>query len=356
MSMKEILNNMQWVTPIVNNYAIDPYALYLKLYNKFPSMIYIRNFDLDQGIGYLRKHFGEKILHEFTRVDIDCNTKKEEQDRSYLILEEELVFEVGTNYCDIYFNKEQTALLDQLKPKLTGFKKRSRNAQQEINIIAKGEAGLELMDMEVKRVKLDIEAYYEDDLQPVDAVIRHRLNKPNDKGIVLMYGIPGTGKTTYLRYLIGKIKKKVLFIPPNLAGQIADPDLIKLLIDNPDSVLIIEDAENIIMQRTAGQESAVSNLLNISDGLLSDFLNVQLICTFNSPISLVDDALLRKGRLIAKYEFKKLNKDKAQRLSDKLGFTHHFEESATLADIFNQHEPSAIVVKNHIGFRQGYMK
>ena len=43
----------------------------------------------------------------------------------------------------------------------------------------------------------------------------------------------------------------------------------------------------------------MSDLLNISDGLLADFLHVQVICTFNHPLSMVDSALLRKGRLIA---------------------------------------------------------
>lgn len=52
-----------------------------------------------------------------------------------------------------------------------------------------------------------------------------------------------------------------------------------------DSVLIVEDAENIIMDRRQNSSSSVSNLLNISDGLLADFLNVQLVFTFNNALS-----------------------------------------------------------------------
>jgi hypothetical protein len=40
----------------------------------------------------------------------------------------------------------------------------------------------------------------------------------------------------------------------------------------------------------------------------------------NLGLSKVDSALMRKGRLIAKYEFKALEVAKAQQLSDKLGF------------------------------------
>ena len=117
-----------------------------------------------------------------------------------------------------------------------------------------------------------------------------------------------------------------------------NPDFIELLINNPNSVLVIEDAENIIMDRNYNSGSAVSNLLNISDGILADFLNVQLICTFNSSVAMIDSALMRKGRLIARYEFGKLNTEKSQRLSDHLGFNTVVQKPMTIAEIAHQHE------------------
>jgi ATP-dependent 26S proteasome regulatory subunit len=124
-------------------------------------------------------------------------------------------------------------------------------------------------------------------------------------------------------------------------------------VDNPNSVLVIEDAENIIMQRQPGCDSAVSTLLNISDGLLSDFLNVQVICTFNSALSVVDEALLRKGRLIARYEFGRLSLEKAQRLSLHLGNTTVISRPMTIAEIANQHEAAATQpARGLIGFRR----
>ncbi|MCH5717875.1 AAA family ATPase [Niabella hibiscisoli] len=128
-----------------------------------------------------------------------------------------------------------------------------------------------------------------------------------------------------------------MFLSPGVAGNLMNPDFIELLIDNPNSVLIIEDAENIIMDRKYSSSSSVSNLLNISDGLLADFLNVQLICTFNSALTMIDNALLRKGRLIAQYEFSKLGINKAQALSKHLGFDTLINEPMTIAEIANQH-------------------
>ncbi len=132
-----------------------------------------------------------------------------------------------------------------------------------------------------------------------------------------------------------------------------NPDFIDLLIDNPNTVLIIEDAENIIMDRRANSSSAVSNLLNISDGLLADFLNVQIICTFNSALTMINSALMRKGRLIAKYEFGKLSAAKAQKLSNHLGFDRCIEVPMTVAEITNQHEQNFETKQVQIlGFRR----
>ena len=233
------------------------------------------------------------------------------------------------------------------------FKERQRQKPLEINLISRGRNGLELKSLEVKRTKLNLDLFYEDDFKNVSDVICKRLTKDKDKGIVLLHGLPGTGKTTYLRYLIGKIKKRVLFVSPSVAGDITSPDFIQLLVSNPNSVLIIEDAENVIMDRKLSNNASVSNLLNISDGLLADFLNVQLICTFNNSLTLADSALMRKGRLIAKYEFGKLGVSKSQKLSDHLGLKQIIYKPMTIAEIANPGEQEAVHPRTEVlGFRR----
>jgi hypothetical protein len=109
------------------------------------------------------------------------------------------------------------------------------------------------------------------------------------------------------------------------------------------------------MDRKHNSTSSVSNLLNISDGLLSDFLNVQLVCTFNSSLSVVDNALMRKGRLIARYEFGKLGIAKAKRLSEHFGFETRITRPMTIAEIANQNEKEEAADKMEvIGFRRQY--
>ncbi|WP_051295824.1 AAA family ATPase [Eisenibacter elegans] len=209
-------------------------------------------------------------------------------------------------------------------------------AESKIFLLYESQKTLCLRDFEVKKNNLNIQENYNDDFEPVHEVIINRLNSANDKGLVLLYGAPGTGKTSYIRYLTSRIDKRMIYIPPEYAYKIASPDFLPLLISNPNSVLIVEDAESIVEARENGRNMSVSNLLNLADGLLSDCLNIQILCTFNTHISKIDKALLRKGRLIATYEFRPLDAEKAQHLSNKIGYNTAIDKPMTLADIYNQ--------------------
>jgi hypothetical protein len=61
--------------------------------------------------------------------------------------------------------------------------------------------------------------------------------------------------------------------------------------------------------------------------------------------------LLRKGRLIAQYEFGELSVPQAQRLSAHLGFDTVINRPMSIAEIANQHERNFDVKQVQIGFR-----
>ena len=340
-------------TNLFSGHFIDTKSYYLHEYGALPNVTIIRQVDYERAYAALKKEFASFIEQEHHYTAINPKKIREEKEESVLRMNEQIMLEMGDGYAELYYTNPDSKLYKALVAQLSRVRGGRRTRPQEINLITKGDYGLELTRMDVKRTRLDLNLFYEDDFAAVHNTIIRRLNKKEGKGIVLLHGIAGTGKTTYLRYLVGKIKKKVLFVPPDTAAHIMNPDLVKLLIDNPNSVLIIEDAENIIMQRQQGSDSAASNLLNISDGLLSDFLKVQIICTFNSALSVVDTALLRKGRLIAKYEFGKLSIPKAQKLSEYTGSKLQVPMPMTVAEVMNQDEKSYEAERARIGFRIG---
>ena len=203
------------------------------------------------------------------------------------------------------------------------------------------------------KIEVDIDLNYNDDFKPIHSLVEERV-KSSDKGIIMFHGMPGTGKTSYVKWFLQNTPKKVIFMPPYLATQLSSPSFINFVADScKDSLLVIEDAEEVLASRSLGGNTAISNLLNITDGLLSDIFNIQILATFNCKISEIDEALKRKGRIIAEYEFKELAVDKAQKLSDKLGFNSQISKPTVLTDVFNQTEQD--FKKKEIG-RVGFVK
>lgn len=200
-----------------------------------------------------------------------------------------------------------------------------------------------------KDIFIDFDLNYNKNFLEVHKLIEHRIQNTSD-GIVILHGKPGTGKTSYIKWLLQNINKKVIFLPPYLAEKLASPSFIEFLQEQcSNSLLVIEDAEEILKSRDTTQNSTISTILNISDGLLSDIFNIQILATINCNIDEIDSALQRKGRIIAQYEFEELSKDRAQKLSDKLGFNSIITKDTLLTDVFNQNEKSFKEDKYKIG-------
>lgn len=227
--------------------------------------------------------------------------------------------------------------------------------QDEINIITVSDGEFYLKSIPLINHNQEFSYdFYNDDFQPVSERVTKALQATNESGLVLFHGNPGTGKTSYLKFLLHTIsKKKLIYLPPDLIESLSAPNFISFLLSQAsNSILLIEDAENVLKQREAGGNQAVSNILNISDGILGDILRLQIVCTFNSRLQDVDQALLRPGRLIAEYRFEKLSLKKTAALMQKLHKIEYTGKELTLADIFNHNNmpDKTNIKKNPIGF------
>jgi hypothetical protein len=237
------------------------------------------------------------------------------------------------------FSNDESQLYTELVEKIIGLGKKRKHESNNIALVIQTPRGYDTTSFELPDQKLDIELGYGKAFKPIHEKIINTLNKPNGKGLVLLHGTPGTGKTHYLKYIASKIKdKRVLFIPPFLADFITSPEMTPFLIQNSNSILFIEDAERVITDRNNGGANGVSNILNITDGILSDILKIQIVATFNMDKAKIDSALLRKGRLIAEHKFDALPVDDANNLIKHLGKDHVATKPMTLTEIYNLEE------------------
>lgn len=334
---------------------INELNLFLAHFNSIPNLICEENIDCKKANKWFFENYKSEIKHHYFIKRCYNGKKKSELDDIFYILFDDLIVDFDTNGSQVrfLFHKTETAKIEKLIAEVTKFKERQGRRKPLISLLINTPRGIATKSLDISKPKLNIADNYNDDFKDIHETILRRLSKKNDKGLVLLHGKPGTGKTSYIRYLISSLKKRVIFLPLNMAGAITNPDLISVLIDNPNSIFVIEDAENIVVDREKDGNSPVSALLNISDGLLSDCLNIQVICSFNTDISKVDSALMRKGRLIAKYEFKELEVEKAKMLSHKLGFTTSLNSAMTLTAIYNQDDKDFQQIKkyNPIGFK-----
>lgn len=213
-----------------------------------------------------------------------------------------------------------------------------KDMKGKIHLLKSTSYGFETEAFELAKPTIDLDLNYGTDFSKMHKNIVDTIRGVNDNNakLVLLHGLPGTGKTTYLKYLAHELGKKVLFLPPIMAESIVNPDFVPFLMENKDCVLIIEDAEKVIGDRnSSGSSVGVSNLLNLSDGILGDILNIHVIATFNMDKEKIDSALLRKGRLIAEHRFGKLSLDDTQTLLKKLNKKTEATEGMTLAEIYN---------------------
>src|SRR5690606_27943089 len=238
-------------------------TLFVAYYNRIPNFIKLENVDCKSSSEWLEREIASELKEKFY-------AKKKNEKKSdtifeiYYALYDDLLlmFEMEENRIKALFRKTDEKRVEELIGKFAQFKKSRSYKQPELSLLVNTNYGLDTKSLKIAKPKLKIEENYNDDFMEIHKTIHKRLSKKNDKGLVLLHGKPGTGKTTYIRYLISSLKKKVIFLSPNLASAITNPELLSVLIEEHNYVFVIEDAENIIIDREIDGSSPLSALVN----------------------------------------------------------------------------------------------
>lgn len=205
-----------------NSRELDMRNLFMYWFNAFPNII-------DLGNGIRLKKVLEHILSQYSEEikDVLLSTEKEKRIIGVTLwLYDDVIIELSDGYgynFEIYYRTTPYEKVAQLVQEISAFKKKEKKKPQ-ISLIHHFHSRLSTTRMDVKLPKLSIEDNYNDDFLPVHETILTRLQTENDKGLVLLHGKPGTGKTYYLRYLISQLRKDVIFCHPIWLHLLLTPD------------------------------------------------------------------------------------------------------------------------------------
>lgn len=251
-----------------------------------------------------------KKLNAGADVKIDENNQNKEDEGDFIMTD-----------LSFFEGEKSREILSYLFNNHFGYKEEETKAQT--NIITQNPDGMySLKEFQIPYQDIDFDKHYNDGLREFhESVLMENIDNKKDQSFFILHGDPGTGKTSYIRYLIAQLGKKhtVIYLPPTMIDALSDPSFINFMSNNSGSVLVIEDAEEVVQKSIEGRDSAVNNLLNLTDGILGNCFNLDIICTFNAEIDDIDDALKRKGRLDGMWQFLPLEKEKVQVLCKEVG-------------------------------------
>ncbi|KAG0248773.1 hypothetical protein BG011_009927 [Mortierella polycephala] len=132
---------------------------------------------------------------------------------------------------------------------------------------------------------------------------------------LLLYGSPGTGKTSFIHALAGELGLNIYVV--NLSSKnLSDDTLSELVSDTPSRcLLLIEDVDAAFIQRESKDAATgitFSGLLNAIDGVSAQ--EGRMLCMTTNHLDRLDEALIRPGRVDVRARFGKATQSQAQEL------------------------------------------
>lgn len=190
------------------------------------------------------------------------------------------------------------------------------------------------------------ENYNDAFLKAYDRIVMDLVAETPSGRISIMHGPPGTGKTFAVRALLHDVEGPTfIVVPPAMVPELTSPGLVNMLVDlkrrKRTLVLLIEDADEILTVRDAGNMSAIAAVLNLSDGIIGSLLDLRIVATTNAKKVELDPAVKRSGRLSAIAEVGSLNQAGAEavykRLTDReAGDAFKTHKHWVLADVYRK--------------------
>lgn len=203
-----------------------------------------------------------------------------------------------------------------------------------LNTVFISQNGLEIEPIEKIELDETIELFYNETTFNSINKLNKTLKKSN-KGLTILYGERGTGKTSIINYICDKLDRMVIYIPNNMLDvTINSPEFRTFLRKYPKPIIILDDCEMIFNELYSKSNIYVNNILQMVDGLLADSIELNIIAIFNvDDENEIDHVLLECNSLIDVIEFDSLNQEESNDLAKHLGSKKKYKNKNKLVDI-----------------------
>lgn len=182
-----------------------------------------------------------------------------------------------------------------------------------MDYLAAGPQGMQIVRQASLGTELVRDNYTPEHLAFYDRVVSE-LPEGKKGRLAILTGPPGSGKTSLVEGWLTDLAStcRVVYVPSAMVAMVGRPELMTLLIAHHQKhkqpiVLVLEDADDILVHRAQDNMSGISTLLNITDGIQSKQADIRVIATANTSAEDLDFAAGRQGRffghlLVAKRE------------------------------------------------------
>ncbi len=298
---------------VINDYGGSPLMEYK---NSSIELIPTENFD---------------IINDKSMVKLDDNIFI-----SYYILDREsensFIHEV------IFFYKSENDLIkiNEITEKLGEFNivLEENNDDYKLNTVFISQNGIEIEPIDKLELNNSTNLFYNKNTFKSINRLTKKIKK-SSKGLSILYGIRGTGKTSIISNICEKLDRMFIYIPNNMLDlTISSPEFRTFLKKYKKPVIVLDDCEMIFNEMYSKSNIYVNNILQMIDGLLAESIELSIITIFNvEDENEIDHALLECNSLIDVIKFDILTIDESNDLSEYLGFKRKYKNKNKLVDI-----------------------